>query len=293
MNKVFDNLYKYSVWLVTSLAIFAYFAYRVLEFQGDIQGVLTSVDAYLNLAFVIFLNLTVQSGATDSGVSYGLSSQEFDLAETINNKILLEANGQMTKFRSFIKNLNKQELDKKRDDYLFSIGDKTLEELTPKELKTYKKIKAIKHDISGFNLSLYYTIERGNRMSYSASFNRGDGRIKNKIIKVITGVLFGAMTINVVISANNIGSALLSILIIGFGLGMTFVMSFVPPAFKLKYDVPKRVIRKKTLWESYKQAPEHMKVAKEEVKQEVVKEVKQDTRDWDTILTIDTQPILT
>ncbi|MCD8524532.1 MAG: hypothetical protein LRY67_01830 [Gammaproteobacteria bacterium] len=282
MNKVFDNLYKYSVWLVTALAIFAYFAYRVLEFDGDIKNVLTSVDAYLNLAFVIFLNLTVQSGATDSGISYGLSSAEFELAETINNNILREANGEMTSFRAFIRNLNQQELDKKRDDYLFSIGDKKVDELTRKEYRTYKKIKAIKHDISGFNLSLYYTIERGNKMSYSASFNKGEGRIKNKFVKILTGVLFGAMTINVVISASGVGSALLSILIIAFGLGLTFVMSFVPPAFKLKYDVPKRVIRKKTLWESYKSAPQEMKIIKEVVKQETFK------RNWNDLLVIQT-----
>lgn len=264
MNKVFDGLYKYSVWLVTGLAIFAYFSYKVLQFNGDIYSVLTSVDSYLNLAFVIFLNLTVQSGANDSGISYGLSSEEFKLAEEINNKILIDSNGDMTKFRAFIKNLNQQELDKRRDDFLFAHGDKKVNELSRKELRQYKRLKAIRHDISGFNLSLYYTLERGNKIAYSASFNKGDGQIKNRILKVLTGVLFGAMTINVVISAENIGAALLSILIIGFGLGMTFIMSFVPPAFKLKYDIAKKVIRKKTLWDSYKQAPEHMKIEKKE-----------------------------
>lgn len=267
MNKVFDSLYRYSVWLITALAIFAYFAYRVLSFDASIQQVLTSVDSYLNLAFVIFLNLTVQSGANDSGITYGLSSQEFELAEQLNNKILKQANGNMTKFRAFIKNLNQQELNKKRDDFLFSHGDKTVDELNKKELKLYNKIKAIRHDISGFNLSLYYTLERGNKIAYTASFNRGDGRIRNRIIKVLTGVLFGAMTINVVISAQNIGAALLSILIIGFGLGMTFIMSFVPPAFKLKYDIPKKVIRKETLWQSFIDAPEHMKIEKKNVVQ--------------------------
>lgn len=287
MNKVFDSLYRYSVWIVTALAIFAYFAYRVLEFDGDIKTVLSSVDAYLNLAFVIFLNLTVQSGATDSGISYGISSQEFELAEKINNDILLEANGSMKKFRAFIRNINRQELEKKRDDYLFSIGDKTLDDLTKKELRVYRKIKAIKHDISGFNLSLYYTLERGNKMSYSASFNKGDGRIRNRVIKVATGILFGAMTINVVIAANNIGSAILSILIIGFGLGLTFVMSFVPPAFKLKYDIPKKVIRKKTLWQSFLSAPEDMKIEPVKEKQEdIVKEPIK--RDWDKLLLITT-----
>ena len=262
MNKVFENLYKYSVWIVTSLAIFGYFAYRVLKFEGSIQAVLTDVNSYLNLAFVIFLNLTVQSGSRDSGISYGLSSQEFEAAEEVNNKILKEANGQMTEFRLFIKNLNQQELDKKRDDFLFSLGDKTVDELTEKELKAYKKIKAIKHDISGFNLSLYYTLERGNKITYGASFNKGQGLIRGKIGKIISGVLFGAMTVNVVIAASNIGSALVSILIIGFGLGLTFVMSFVPPAFKLKYDIPKKVIRKRTLWDSFKEAPDEMKKPK-------------------------------
>jgi len=268
MNKAFDTLYKFGVWIIVALSIFGYFAYRVLKFDGDIHTVINSWDTWLNLAFVIFLNLTVQSGANDSGISYGIQSEEFELAENINNKIIQKANGNMKTFRQFVKNLNREELGKIRDEFLFKIGDKDVEELTKKELKKYNKLKAIRHDISGFNLALYYTLERGNKMSYSASFNKSKGFIRKKLMKVLNGVLFGAMTVNVVFSASGIGAALISILIIAFGLGLTFVMSFIPPAFKLKYDIPKRVIRKKTLWDSYEQAPDKMKQPQEVINEE-------------------------
>ena len=63
MNKWLDNVYRYSVWIITALAIIGYFAYRTLSFEGSVQSVIESWDTWTNLAFIIFLNLTVQTGA--------------------------------------------------------------------------------------------------------------------------------------------------------------------------------------------------------------------------------------
>ena len=71
MNKVFDKLYKYSIWIIVAVSILAYLFFRIIEFDGDIKGVLLSFSAWLNLAFVIFLNLTVQEGSINSAISYG------------------------------------------------------------------------------------------------------------------------------------------------------------------------------------------------------------------------------
>lgn len=265
MNKVFDSLYKYAIWIIVAVSILAYLFFRILDFDGDYHKVLVSVSAWLNLAFVIFLNLTVQEGAINSGISYGLKSDEFKLANDINDKILEECNPQIKSFRYYIKNLNREELEKKRDDYLFSIGDKTVDELNKKELKKYNKLKAITRDITGFNLSLYYTAERGGKIKYGSSFNQAKGKLLRRSKKVINGILFGAMTVNVVLSANNVGAAILSVLVISFGLMLTFVMSFVPPAFKLRYNIPQKVLEKNTLWKSYKNAPEYLKKKPEEL----------------------------
>lgn len=274
MNKVFDSLYKNAIWIIVIVSILAYLGFRMIEFEGTIQGVLTSFNAWLNLAFVIFLNLTVQAGSTDSGITYGITSEEFKAADDLNNKILEECNPKIKELRAYVKNLNRQELEKARDDYLFSIGDKTADELTPKELKKYNKLKGIKRDISGFNLSLYYVTDRKGRIKYGASYNKSKGTWFRKGKKVINGVLFGAMTINVVISATNIGAALLSVLIISFGLVLTFVMSFVPPAFRLRYQIPQKVLEKNSLWKSFKNAPDEMKTF-EPIKVEKPKEIEE------------------
>lgn len=251
MNKLLDNVYKYSVWIVTSLAIIGYFAYKTLTFDGSIESVLNSWDTWTNLAFIIFLNITVQSGAIDSGISNGLSSEEFELADKLNNKIIGSVNNEMDDFRVFIKKLNKAELLRMQEDFLFSVGDKKVEDLTDKELKKFNKLKPIQHNVYGFNLPLFYELTRDGKINYRASFNRNKGRAKARIMKIVSGVMFGGLTINMAFNTTGLGEALVSVLIIGIGLMLTFVMSFVPYTFKLRFDLPKKVILKKTLYDSY------------------------------------------
>lgn len=251
MNKLLDNVYKYSVWIVTLLAIIGYFAYKTLTFDGSIESVLNSWDTWTNLAFIIFLNITVQSGAIDSGISNGLSSEEFELADKLNNKIIGSVNNEMDDFRVFIKKLNKAELLRMQEDFLFSVGDKKVEDLTDKELKKFKKLKPIQHNVYGFNLPLFYELTRDGKINYRASFNRNKGRAKARIMKIVSGVMFGGLTINMAFNTTGLGEALVSVLIIGIGLMLTFVMSFVPYTFKLRFDLPKKVILKKTLYDSY------------------------------------------
>ena len=251
MNKLLDNVYKYSVWIITSLAIIGYFAYKTLTFNGSVESVLNSWDTWTNLAFIIFLNLTVQSGAIDSGITNGLSSEEFELADKLNNKIIGSVNNEMDDFRLFIKKLNKAELLRMQEDFLFSVGDKKVEDLTNKELKKFKKLKPIQHNVYGFNLPLFYELTRDGKINYRASFNRNKGRAKARIMKIVSGVMFGGLTINMAFNTTGLGEALVSVLIIGIGLMLTFVMSFVPYTFKLRFDLPKKVILKKTLYDSY------------------------------------------
>ena len=288
MNKVFDKLYKYSIWIIVAVSILAYLFFRIIEFDGDIKGVLLSFSAWLNLAFVIFLNLTVQEGSINSAISYGLNSEEFKLADKINNTILEECNPKIKEFRAYIKNLNREELEKKRDDFLFAVGDKTVEELDEKELKKYNKLKGITRDITGFNLSLYYTANRQGKIKYGASYNRSKGTLFRKGKKVINGVLFGAMTVNVAIAASNFGAAMMAVLIISFGLMLTFVMSFVPSAFRLKYQIPQKVVEKNSLWKSFKAAPEYMKKEVVEVVEEAIEQPIEETEEAGDTSTLQT-----
>lgn len=251
MTKHMDKLYKSASWIVMIALLTGYFAYMVLEPTGSIEQTVNDWRSWLHIIFVVFINNTMVSSAFDSATSYGIRSDEFTLADKLNNKIITSVNNEMEDFRLYAKKLNEHELQSIRDDYLFSIGDKTLDNLTEKERKAYDNLKPVQHNIYGFNLPLYYETTKSGKVEYQASMKKNQGKTKKKITKSIAGIMFGAMTVNVGFSANNVGDALVSVLIIAVGLIVTFLMIFFPQAFKFKYDMPQKVILKNTFYEGY------------------------------------------
>lgn len=229
----------------------AYFAYMVLDFQGDIERTIEDWQTWVHVLFVVYLNVTMVSAALDSGVSVGISSEEFELADKLNNQIITSVNNEMEDFRKYVKKLNEHELQTLRDDYLFKVGDKKVEELTKKELRKYKKLKPLRHDIYGFNLPLYYEISKSGQVKYQASIKKNQGKLWKIIKKIFNGILFAGMTINVTFSIDNVGAALTSLLIISSGLFLTFIMTFFPQVYKFRKELPKKVILKKTLYNSF------------------------------------------
>lgn len=251
MNKLLDNVYKYSIWIILTLSLVGYVAYYTLSFQGEIGIALRDWQTWVHLSFVVYLNITMVTGAYDSGTSSGLSSDEFTLADKLNNKIITSVNNEMDSFRSYVKQLNEHELKTIQDDYLFSLGDKTVEELTPKEKKRYDRLKPVQHNVYGFNLPLYYEMTRSGKIEYRASIRKNQGKLYAQSQKVITGIMFGAMTVNMGVQIGNLGSALVSLLVISIGLGVTFVLSYVKQIIKFRFEIPKKVILKHTLYNSY------------------------------------------
>lgn len=246
-----DKLYKSASWIVMISLLTGYFAYKVLEPSGSIQQTVNDWRSWLHIIFVVFVNNTMVSSAFDSATSYGIRSDEFTMADKLNNKIITSVNNEMADFREYAKRLNEHELQSIRDDFLFSLGDKKVSELTKKERKAYDKLKPLQHNIYGFNLPLYYETTKNGKIEYRASMKKNQGKNRKKISKSITGIMFGAMTVNVTFSANNVGDALVSVLIIAVGLIVTFLIIFFPQAFKFKYDMPQKVILKNTFYEGY------------------------------------------
>jgi hypothetical protein len=248
-----DGLYKYFTWIIIALSMIAYFAYQILDFDGEIQKTLQDWRTYIHVLFVIYLNVMMVSGAFDSGVSCGINTEEFNLADKLNNKIITSVNNEKEGFRDYIKKLNQHELQTLRDDFLFKVGDKNVSELTKKELRKYKALKPVRHDIYGFNLPLYYEISKNGQVSYQASVKKNQGKLWKQISKVFNGLLFAGMTVNVAFSVANVGVAFISLLIVSTGLILTYLLNFFPQVFKFKNDLPKKVILKKTLYDSYTQ----------------------------------------
>ena len=286
MAKYLDKLYKGSVWIIIVLSLIAYFAYRVMSFDGDVMLTLYDYQTYVQLLFVIFINVNMVSGAYDNATSQGINSEEFDLADKLNNKIIESVNNEMQDFRTYIKRLNQHELVNLQEDYLFKVGDKTVDELTDKELKEYNALKPIRHNIYGFNLPLYYELSKNREVSYAASIKKNEGKRIKQIKKVFSASLFALMTINMMFATDNVGAAFTSLVIISVGLALTFIMTFVPQYYKFKVELPKKVILKNTLYNSYiafKNGTHKLKELKEEVKDVTL----QDTKEQDTVIIAD------
>jgi len=244
MIKFMDSIYKYYAWFILTISIVAYIVFYTLTFNGSIEQAINDWRNWLHLIFVTYLNIIMAGSAFDSGLQWGIVSAEFEQADKLNDRLIKEAKNDIKPFRNFISDLNREELETVREDYLFNIGDKTVDDLTPKEKKTYDKLKAVQHDIEGFNFPLYYTVSKNNKISYDASLNVGKKKTLIIIQRGFTGLLFGAMTVNVTFALSNLVDAFMSVLVIIAGLFITFIMIAFPQYFKLKNIVPKKVIMK-------------------------------------------------
>lgn len=276
-SKLLDNLYKNLSWLIVLMSIIGYLAYRTFQMEGDIQSVANDPNTWLNIAFVIWLNLNVQSGAINSGISAGVDSEEFKAADEVNNKIIKSVNNEMVEFRKYVKTLNYNEMIRVQENFLYKYGVDDVSELNKKQLRKFKKLKPVRHDISGFNLPLYYELTKNGEIKYESSFNKNKGMLKKRAGKVLTGILFGALSVNIAFNIDGLGEAMMSVIVISTNLIITYLLSFMPPMFRLKFVIPKGVILKHTLYSGYIEYKKGTHILKEiPMKKEVLEVVEQE-----------------
>lgn len=276
-SKLLDNLYKNLTWLIVLMSIIGYLAYRTFQMQGDIQSVANDPNTWLNIAFVIWLNLNVQSGAINSGISAGVDSEEFKAADEVNNKIIKSVNNEMVEFRKYVKTLNYNEMIRLQEDFLYKYGVDDVSKLNKKQLRKFKRLKPIRHDISGFNLPLYYELTKNGEIKYESSFNKNKGMLRKRAGKVLTGILFGALSVNIAFNIDGLGEAMMSVIVISTNLIITYLLSFMPPMFRLKFVIPKGVILKHTLYSGYIEYKKGTHILKEiPIKKEVLEVVEQE-----------------
>ena len=276
-SKLLDNLYKNLTWLIVLMSIIGYLAYRTFQMEGDIQSVANDPNTWLNIAFVIWLNLNVQSGAINSGISAGVDSEEFKAADEVNNKIIKSVINEMVEFRKYVKTLNYNEMVRLQEDFLYKYGVDDVSELNKKQLRKFKRLKPIRHDISGFNLPLYYELTKNGEIKYESSFNKNKGMLRKRAGKVLTGILFGALSVNIAFNIDGLGEAMMSVIVISTNLIITYLLSFMPPMFRLKFVIPKGVILKHTLYSGYIEYKKGTHILKEiPMEKEVVEVVEQE-----------------
>lgn len=276
-SKLLDNLYKNLTWLIVLMSIIGYLAYRTVQMEGDIQSVANDPNTWLNIAFVIWLNLNVQSGAINSGITAGVDSEEFKAADEVNNKIIKSVNNEMVEFRKYVKTLNYNEMIRVQENFLYKYGVDDVSELNKKQLRKFKRLKPIRHDISGFNLPLYYELTKNGEIKYESSFNKNKGMLRKRAGKVLTGILFGALSVNIAFNIDGLGEAMMSVIVISTNLIITYLLSFMPPMFRLKFVIPKGVILKHTLYSGYIEYKKGTHILKEiPMKKEVLEVVEQE-----------------
>ena len=276
-SKLLDNLYKNLTWLIVLMSIIGYLAYRTFQMEGDIQSVANDPNTWLNIAFVIWLNLNVQTGAINSGISAGVDSEEFKAADEVNNKIIKSVNNEMVEFRKYVKTLNYNEMIRVQENFLYKYGVDDVSKLNKKQLRKFKKLKPIRHDISGFNLPLYYELTKNGEIKYESSFNKNKGMLRKRAGKVLTGILFGALSVNIAFNIDGLGEAMMSVIVISTNLIITYLLSFMPPMFRLKFVIPKGVILKHTLYSGYIEYKKGTHILKEiPMKKEVLEVVEQE-----------------
>ena len=276
-SKLLDNLYKNLTWLIVLMSIIGYLAYRTFRMEGDIQSVANDPNTWLNIAFVIWLNLNVQSGAINNGITAGVDSEEFKAADEVNNKIIKSVNNEMVEFRKYVKTLNYNEMIRAQENFLYKYGVDDVSKLNKKQLRKFKRLKPIRHDISGFNLPLYYELTKNGEIKYESSFNKNKGIWRKRASKVLTGILFGALSVSIVFNIDGLGEAMMSVIVISTNLIITYLLSFMPPMFRLKFVIPKGVILKHTLYSGYIEYKKGTHILKEiPMKKEVVEVVEQE-----------------
>lgn len=251
MNNALDYIYKQMIWIVVVLSLGAYLLYRTVEFNGSIERVINDSNTWLNTLFIVYLQITVQSGSRNQAVSVAMETEVFKKADEINDRIIRQIKNKMRKFREYVRRINEEEKAKIEDDFYFGLGDLKFDELSRKQKRKLKKLKPLQHNIQGFNYPLYYQLDKNRTLSYEASFDISKGNRTRTIKKLIQGLIYSGITTNVAFNANGIKEAFISIGIISVGLIITFVLSYHPVYFKLTKQLPKVVILKDNLYQSF------------------------------------------
>ena len=259
--KGIDKLYNSISYIVLGGFILAYFIFYALSFEKPILDIFTDYKSILHLVFVVVVNVMTVNLAFDKGLEIALNNDEFKKADVRNNEIIKYINNNFDSAISYIEMLNNAERNAVDKDFMFSIGKTSLDNLTRKEMKQYKKIKPKQYTTRGMNLPLYYEHEKGNKQSFDASFKVGGNKTTRLTKKAFTGFLFGFMTVEVVFVFNNLGQAISSTIILASGMVTTYLLNFYIPIMKLTKETPKKVDNKETFYLGLKDFINNKKVS--------------------------------
>lgn len=257
---------KWSSLIALSLILIIQFLFLSGMF-GEISLSSLFKDFYtiLHLTFTVAANIITTIIATDAGIEVGIISDEFKKSNEANNKLNLKIQPLRREFTTYIRKTNQEIIEETKENFLMDRGYLSEDELTPKELKEYKKLKFTTYDVDNVTSPLYVEDgKKGRKIKVGVTFDANEHKRKGKLKKAFMGVITGSMTINLVFGLKSVREAFLNLLIVVAGILITYIMYRTPVVHIFKRRLPNQVEIKFTLWQGFEPRIE-------EFKQEVIK----------------------
>ena len=291
MKKSTNWLYNSVSMIILVFSILAFYFFHFLEMpDGELAF---GIRDWLHLIFTSWLGIVTVNTFRDKGTRDGLNSEAFKLANDLNAEINKRYTSDVDGMRAFIDRMNEHEkaityenfFDKIRLERRLNYDVKlTADDLTKKELKRYYKLKPIYYSLEGFNLPIIHEVSHDKRVNYNVVYDVTKNKKRAMLTKALTGLLLGAVTVNVVWSGSDGLGALIKLAIVLCGLSITAFFNWVRPLHELSEVKPKQVLNKKAIQDSYYEYKTGKLVLKEineehELAEEKIEEPKEELKE--------------
>lgn len=308
MSKMFKFTSHFSSFLIIGASVILYVIVSSLNIEGGIveffNDTTNIIWTCVLTSLTIILHQIIISSASDNAMNYGLETDEFKTADELNGRIINKIGSTYEDFIDFVKNLNEYEKRTTQTAFIQSLGKRSIEDLDKKELKEFKKLKPVVHDITNFLKPCYVETTKDGKISYDSSYSK-EKNLTKRITKIVFPIIMAFITLGpMIFSVSNFGMACLNALTMCLGLLITFITVFIPIYLKFKNTIPKKVYNKYILTNTYtekrgtirlelEKLPEHKieEPIKEEIKEEI--KVTEPIKEEITNETIGEEPIQT
>jgi len=270
-NKTLQTTARFSSFIIMAIFMVLYLMFAILQVDGDLPTFLSDPSNILwiclNTGITIALHQMIITTASDNATTFGLETEEFKKADVLNGLILNTIGATFEEFIDFIKDLNEYEKRTLQQSFIQSCGKKKLEDLDEAELKAFKKLKPVVHDITNFLRPCYAEVNKHGKISYDASYVINKKQWVKRGSKIIFSLLMAVITLGpILFKVGNVGEALLNAAMTIIGVAITFITVFVPIYYKLRYTIPKKVFNKGVLVNTYKEKNGTIKIELEKYK---------------------------
>lgn len=257
-TKTLNATARFSSFIIIAIFMVLYLMFAVLQVEGDLVIFLSDPKNILwiclNTGITIALHQIIITTASDNATTFGLETEEFKLADRLNGEIINTIGANFDSFIDFIRDLNEYEKRTLQQSFIQSCGKKKLEDLDKKELKAFKKLKPVVHDITNFLRPCYAEVNKHGKISYDSSYIINHRQWFKRSSRIVFSVLMAVITLGpILFKIGNFGEALLNAAMTSIGVSITFITVFVPIFYKLKYTLPRKVFNKGVLVNTYKE----------------------------------------